>query len=120
MTSFDGDRLDPALTHADVVIALNAHHMDTAAHALRELLRPPRDVLALRWWIDGLQGADRAQRATQPVRLPRRHGQRGRRRRRARAPSCMDARRRHTHGGAAGPDAPRVLGSRRVCASRRA
>ena len=27
--------------------------------ALRELLRPTRDALALRWWIDGFQGADR-------------------------------------------------------------
>jgi deferrochelatase/peroxidase EfeB len=59
MTPFDGDRLDPALTQGDVVVALSAHHMDTASHALRELLRPTRDVLALRWWIDGFQGADR-------------------------------------------------------------
>ena len=33
--------------------------MDTASHALRELLRPTRDQFALRWWIDGFQGADR-------------------------------------------------------------
>jgi deferrochelatase/peroxidase EfeB len=59
MEPFDGDRLDPARTHGDVVIALSAHHMDTASHALRELLRPTRDSLALRWWIDGFQGADR-------------------------------------------------------------
>ena len=59
MAPFDGDQLDPALTHGDVVIAISAHHMDTASHALRELLRPTRDALALRWWIDGFQGADR-------------------------------------------------------------
>ena len=59
MTAFDGDRLDPARTHGDVVVALSAHHMDTASHALRELLRLTRDSLALRWWIDGFQGADR-------------------------------------------------------------
>ena len=33
--------------------------MDTASHALRELLRLTRDQLALRWWIDGFQGAHR-------------------------------------------------------------
>jgi deferrochelatase/peroxidase EfeB len=59
MTAFDGDRLDPALTHGDVVLAISAQHMDTASHALRELLRVTRDALALRWWIDGFQGADR-------------------------------------------------------------
>ncbi|MDA0165947.1 Dyp-type peroxidase [Solirubrobacter ginsenosidimutans] len=59
MTAFDGDRLDPGLTHGDVVVLISAHHMDTASHALRELLRPTRDALALRWWIDGFQGADR-------------------------------------------------------------
>ena len=59
MTAFDGDRLDPALSHGDVVLAISAHHMDTVSHALRELLRLTRDALALRWWIDGFQGADR-------------------------------------------------------------
>jgi deferrochelatase/peroxidase EfeB len=59
MTAFDGDRLDPALTHGDMLLAISAHHMDTASHALRELLRVTRDALALRWWIDGFQGADR-------------------------------------------------------------
>ena len=38
---------------------ISAHNMDTASHALRELMRPTRDALALRWWIDGFQGADR-------------------------------------------------------------
>ena len=59
MTPFDGDRLDPALTHGDVLLLISAHNMDTASHALRELLRLTRDELALRWWIDGFQGADR-------------------------------------------------------------
>jgi deferrochelatase/peroxidase EfeB len=59
MTPFEGDRLDPALTHGDVVLLISANHMDTASHALRELLRLTRDTLALRWWIDGFQGADR-------------------------------------------------------------
>jgi deferrochelatase/peroxidase EfeB len=59
MTPFDGDRLDPALTHGDALLMLSAHRADTVAHALRELLRPVRDAFALRWWIDGFQGADR-------------------------------------------------------------
>ena len=59
MTPFDGDRLDPALTHGDVLLLISAHNMDTASHALRELLRLTRDQLALRWCIDGFQGAHR-------------------------------------------------------------
>jgi deferrochelatase/peroxidase EfeB len=59
MAPFDGDRLDPALTHGDVLLLISAHNMDTASHALRELLRLTRDQLALRWWIDGFQGAHR-------------------------------------------------------------
>jgi deferrochelatase/peroxidase EfeB len=61
MTAFDGDRLDPQLTHGDLLLAISAHHMDTASHALRELLRVTRDQLALRWWIDGFQGARRGE-----------------------------------------------------------
>ena len=59
MTPFDGDQLDDGLTHGDVVLMISAHNMDTASHALRELLRPTRNALALRWWIDGFQGAAR-------------------------------------------------------------
>jgi deferrochelatase/peroxidase EfeB len=59
MTAFEGDRLDLALTHGDVVLLISAHNMDTPSHALRELLRVTRDQFALRWWIDGFQGADR-------------------------------------------------------------
>ena len=59
MTPFDGDRLDPDLTHGDVLLLISAHNMDTASHTLRELMRPTRDALALRWWLDGFQGADR-------------------------------------------------------------
>ena len=59
MTPFDGDRLDPAISHGDVLLMVNAHNMDTASHTLRELLRLTRDELALRWWIDGFQGAAR-------------------------------------------------------------
>jgi deferrochelatase/peroxidase EfeB len=59
MTPFDGDQLDDKLTHGDVLLLVSAHNMDTASHALRELMRPTRDALALRWWLDGFQGAAR-------------------------------------------------------------
>jgi deferrochelatase/peroxidase EfeB len=59
MAPFDGDRLDPDLTHGDMLLLISAHNMDTASHALRELMRPTRDAFALRWWLDGFQGADR-------------------------------------------------------------
>jgi deferrochelatase/peroxidase EfeB len=59
MAPFDGDRLSSKLTHGDALMMLSAHNMDTASHALRELLRPVRDQFALRWWLDGFQGAAR-------------------------------------------------------------
>jgi deferrochelatase/peroxidase EfeB len=59
MTAFDGDQLDDKLTHGDLLLLISAHNMDTASHALRELMRPTRDALALRWFLDGFQGADR-------------------------------------------------------------
>jgi deferrochelatase/peroxidase EfeB len=59
MTPFDGDRLSDDLAHGDALLMISAHNMDTASHALRELLRQVRNELALRWWIDGFQGAAR-------------------------------------------------------------
>ncbi len=59
MTPFDGDELDDDISHGDVLLVINSHRMDTATHALRELLKLTRNELALRWWIDGFQGADR-------------------------------------------------------------
>jgi deferrochelatase/peroxidase EfeB len=59
MTAFPHDDLDPARTGGDVILQLAAGHRDTVAHALRELLRPIRGALAVRWSVDGFQGAQR-------------------------------------------------------------
>ena len=84
--------------HGDVLLLISAHNMDTASHALRELLRPTRDALALRWWIDGFQGADRGPRRSARARnlfgFRDGTGQPGHRRRRADAPARVDAGRR--------------------------
>jgi deferrochelatase/peroxidase EfeB len=59
MPSFPDDDLDPARSHGDVLLQICANRRDTVVHTLRELLRPVRDVFALRWTIDGFQSADR-------------------------------------------------------------
>ena len=59
MPPFPNDDLDPARTGGDVLLSLGAGHPDTVAHAVRELLRPVRGALAVRWSIDGFQGAKR-------------------------------------------------------------
>jgi deferrochelatase/peroxidase EfeB len=60
---FPGDRPDPARSHGDVLLQVCAQHRDTVVHAVRELLRPVRGALALRWMADGFQSADRGPRA---------------------------------------------------------
>jgi deferrochelatase/peroxidase EfeB len=59
MTAFPDDDLDPARTHGDVLLQLCANRRDTLVHALRELLRPVRAGLAVRWSLDGFQSAAR-------------------------------------------------------------
>src|SRR4029077_877806 len=59
MTAFAGDDLDPDRCHGDVLITLDAHQRDTVLHAVRELLRPVRGALAVRWTLDGFLSADR-------------------------------------------------------------
>jgi deferrochelatase/peroxidase EfeB len=53
MPVFTNDRLDPAQTHGDLLVQVCANSADTCLHALRELLRPTRGALAVRWKIDG-------------------------------------------------------------------
>jgi deferrochelatase/peroxidase EfeB len=60
MEPFANDDLDPARTHGDVLLQLCAGQRDTVVHALRELMRPLRGALALRWTIDGFESAARA------------------------------------------------------------
>ena len=42
-----------------MLLQICAGHRDTVVHALRELLRPVRGALALRWSVDGFQSAER-------------------------------------------------------------
>jgi deferrochelatase/peroxidase EfeB len=59
MPPFPDDDLDPARCHGDVLLQIVANRRDTVVHTLRELLRPVRDVLSLKWTLDGFQSADR-------------------------------------------------------------
>jgi deferrochelatase/peroxidase EfeB len=59
MPSFPNDDLDAARSHGDVLVQLCAGQRDTLAHALRELMRPVRGALSLRWAIDGFSSAPR-------------------------------------------------------------
>ena len=59
MPSFAIDRLDPQLSHGDVLLQICAGQRDTVVHTLRELLRTLRGAMALRWTIDGFSSAAR-------------------------------------------------------------
>jgi deferrochelatase/peroxidase EfeB len=59
MPRFPDDDIDPARAHGDVLLTINAARRDTVVHALRELLRPVRGALAIRWTVDGFLSADR-------------------------------------------------------------
>ncbi|MGH3774672.1 MAG: Dyp-type peroxidase [Pseudonocardiaceae bacterium] len=47
------DRLDPARSHGDLLLTLEARHPDTIQFALRQLMRRTRSDLVLHWMIDG-------------------------------------------------------------------
>ncbi|MPZ93926.1 MAG: Dyp-type peroxidase [Propionibacteriales bacterium] len=57
------DRLDPAWTHADLLVQVAADRPDLLHHALRQLARSTREGLALRWTLDGFARQDTAERA---------------------------------------------------------
>ncbi|HEX2375567.1 MAG TPA: Dyp-type peroxidase, partial [Actinomycetota bacterium] len=52
------DRLDPAQSHGDLLLALSADQPDVLLHALRQLMRRTRDNLVLRWMVDGYNRPD--------------------------------------------------------------
>jgi deferrochelatase/peroxidase EfeB len=52
------DRLDPAQSHGDLLLALSADQPDVLLHALRQLMRRTRDNLVLRWMLDGYNRPD--------------------------------------------------------------
>ena len=53
MPAFADDALVAAETHGDVLVQLCAHTEDKLLHALRDLMRETRGVLAARWKVDG-------------------------------------------------------------------
>jgi deferrochelatase/peroxidase EfeB len=52
------DRLDPAQSHGDLLLALSAEQPDVLLHALRQLMRRTRDNLVLHWMVDGYNRPD--------------------------------------------------------------
>ncbi|MGQ0483712.1 MAG: Dyp-type peroxidase [Pseudonocardia sp.] len=47
------DRLDPARSHGDLLLSLEARHPDTMQFALRQLMRRTRANLVLNWLVEG-------------------------------------------------------------------
>jgi deferrochelatase/peroxidase EfeB len=60
MPFLSNDRLDPAQTHGDLLLALSADQPDVLLHALRQLMRRTRDNLVLHWMLDGYNRPDAA------------------------------------------------------------
>ena len=58
MPFLSNDRLDPAQTHGDLLLALSADQPDVLLHALRQLMRRTRDNLVLHWMLDGYNRPD--------------------------------------------------------------
>ncbi|MBA3419826.1 MAG: Dyp-type peroxidase [Geodermatophilaceae bacterium] len=52
MTRLANDRLDPARTHGDLLLVLQAAHPDVCVHALRRIMRETRGTLVMHWLLD--------------------------------------------------------------------
>lgn len=64
------DRLDPKLSHGDLLLTLEAGHIDTLQFALRQMMRRTRRHLVLQWMIDGYaRGAGAVSHAATPRNL---------------------------------------------------
>ncbi|MDN5748693.1 MAG: Dyp-type peroxidase [Pseudonocardia sp.] len=64
------DRLDPDRSHGDLLISLQAGHIDTLQFALRQLMRRTREHLVLAWLVEGYgRGAGAASAAATPRNL---------------------------------------------------
>jgi deferrochelatase/peroxidase EfeB len=47
------DRLDPARSHGDLLVSIEAERPDTLQFAVRQIMRSVRDALVLAWMVDG-------------------------------------------------------------------
>jgi deferrochelatase/peroxidase EfeB len=65
MRAFRHDRLDPKLTHGDVLVQLCANHRDTVGNAMLDLMAQTRGGLRLRWRMPAFRFPPR------PVGIPR-------------------------------------------------
>jgi deferrochelatase/peroxidase EfeB len=54
------DRLDPAITHGDLLLSISADSPDACVFALRQLMRRTRGALVLHWMLDGFNRHDRS------------------------------------------------------------
>jgi deferrochelatase/peroxidase EfeB len=52
------DKLDPARTHGDLLLVLQADHPDGCVHALRRIMRRTRAGLVLHWMLAGFNRPD--------------------------------------------------------------
>jgi deferrochelatase/peroxidase EfeB len=55
MRAFTHDRLDPQLTHGDLLVQLCANHHDTVANAMLDVLEQTRGGMRLRWRMPGFR-----------------------------------------------------------------
>jgi len=53
MPFLSNDRLDPARSHGDLLVTIEADHPDTVQFALRQLMRRVRGAMILAWTADG-------------------------------------------------------------------
>lgn len=58
MPRFPNDRLDPALSHGDLLIQFHANHAETNIHALRDIVKSLSGLVVLRWQMAGFQQPD--------------------------------------------------------------
>jgi deferrochelatase/peroxidase EfeB len=65
MRAFAHDRLDPKLTHGDLLVQLCANHRDTAGNAMLDVLEHTRGGMRLRWRMQAFRFPPR------PVGIPR-------------------------------------------------
>jgi deferrochelatase/peroxidase EfeB len=59
MPSFANEEIDPARAGGDILLQVCAGQRDTVVHTVRELMSAVAGRLAIRWTIDGFQGASR-------------------------------------------------------------